>query len=391
METLQVLVTDDELGMRRGVARTLTGHQLRLPDVNDEVCFEVTEAASGEEALSHIESSPPDILLLDYKMPGMSGLDVLDHVRGLDVETLTVMITAYASIETAVVATKRGAYDFLAKPFTPDELRSTVGKAAARLLLARQNRKLAEERQRIRFDFVRVLGHELRAPLGAIRGYLDLFRQRALGETLDAYTEMITRCESRLSSMDKLVDDLLDMTHIESGQRRRNMKRLNVAQVARASVESFLDEAAQRNITIQLHAPAPVWLPADRAELDMLLSNLLSNAVKYNRAGGRVDVRVGEDDEEVVIRVTDTGIGIDSQDQKRLFREFVRIKSPATRGVLGSGLGLAIVKKLVALYDGRIHVDSTLGEGSTFHVALRNCPPVEDEYAVSGPLSKGFE
>ena len=99
-------------------------------------------------------------------------------------DMLTIMITAYASIETAVSATKRGAYDFLAKPFTPDELKSTIRKAAARLILAKQARKLAEEKQQVRFEFIRVLGHELKAPLNAVAGYLDLIQKHPLGDRL---------------------------------------------------------------------------------------------------------------------------------------------------------------------------------------------------------------
>ena len=179
METLRVLVTDDEMGMRLGVSRTLRDFTVRVPDVNDVVGFTVSEAETGEAALEIIEQSPPDILLLDYKMPGISGLDVLDRIAGKYGEMLTIMITAYASIETAVIATKRGAYDFLAKPFTPDELKNTIRKAAARIILARQTRKLADEKRQVRFEFISVLGHELKAPLNA-SGRLFADVQRAV-------------------------------------------------------------------------------------------------------------------------------------------------------------------------------------------------------------------
>ena len=145
MEMLRVLVTDDEMGMRLGVARTLRDFTVRVTDVNVDVAFVVEQAESGEEALEKIGRQPPDILLLDHKMPGISGLEVLDRLAGMQTDILTIMITAYASIETAVTATKRGAYDFLAKPFTPDELKSTINKTAAHLILARQARKLPKK------------------------------------------------------------------------------------------------------------------------------------------------------------------------------------------------------------------------------------------------------
>ena len=145
------------------------------------MAFTVDQAESGEEALEKIDRNPPDILLLDHKMPGISGLEVLDRLAGRETDMLTIMITAYASIETAVAATKRGAYDFLAKPFTPDELKSTIRKAAARLVLAKQARQLAEEKRRVRFEFIRVLGHELKAPLNAVAGYLDILQTSSTG------------------------------------------------------------------------------------------------------------------------------------------------------------------------------------------------------------------
>ena len=115
------------------------------------------------------------------RCPGISGLEVLDGSPDLQTEMLTIMITAYASIETAVPATKRGAYDFLAKPFTPDELRNTIRKAATRLVLAKQARKLAEEKRQVRFQFIRVLGHELKAPLERGRRLPRMLQERHAG------------------------------------------------------------------------------------------------------------------------------------------------------------------------------------------------------------------
>jgi CheY-like chemotaxis protein len=239
METLRVLITDDELGMRLGVVRTLRDFTVRVPDVNDEVAFAVSEAETGEQALDAIEKNPPDILLLDYKMPGISGLEVLDAVSGKHGDMLTIMITAYASIETAVTATKRGAYDFLAKPFTPDELKSTIRKAAARLILAKQTRKLAEEKRQIRFEFISILGHELKAPLNAVEGYLRMFKERALGGDPKAYDEGIDRGLVRIEGMKKLIADLLDVTQIESGRKNRRLAEVDVREIAKAMIDAY--------------------------------------------------------------------------------------------------------------------------------------------------------
>jgi signal transduction histidine kinase len=372
METLRVLVTDDELGMRLGVSRTLRDFLVRVPDVNDEVAFSVCEAETGEQALEIIERDPPDILLLDYKMPGISGLEVLDRLAAKPGDMLTIMITAYASIETAVTATKRGAYDFLAKPFTPDELKSTIRKAAARLILAKQTRKLAEEKRQVRFEFISVLGHELKAPLNAIEGYLQMFKDRSLGGDPTAYDEGIDRSMIRIDGMRKLIADLLDVTQIESGRKNRQLVQVDVSECAKASIEAFAAQAAERNITLELEAVSPALINADRGELEMIFTNLISNAVKYNRDGGRVDIGVRKDGGQVVITVSDNGIGMTEEESQKLFGEFVRIKNEKTRNILGSGLGLSIVKKLAQLYGGDATVASKPGVGSTFTVVLND-------------------
>ncbi|MFW6161950.1 MAG: sensor histidine kinase [Planctomycetota bacterium] len=371
METLRVLATDDEPGMLMAVERVLRSFTVRGPDVETEVGFTVEKATTGEEAVARIEADRPDILLLDYKLPGMSGLDVLEQVATREDEMLTIMMTAYASLETAVTATKRGAYDFLAKPFTPDELTNTVRKAASRLLLAQQARRLAAEKRQVRFQFISVLAHELKSPLAAIEGYVRLCRDRSAGDDQAAYDQMLDRTLVRVEGMRKLIFDLLDLTRIESGQKKRSFDDVDLREVAETAIENVLPEAGQRDITVELHMDEPVTMTADRGEIQIVLNNLVSNAVKYNRDGGRVDVTIDRQDDAVRIRVADTGIGMTDEEAAKLFGDFVRIKNEKTRNILGSGLGLSTVQKLARLYDGEVSVESEPDVGSTFTVLLR--------------------
>jgi two-component system, sensor histidine kinase and response regulator len=280
------------------------------------------------------------------------------------------MITAYASIETAVSATKRGAYDFLAKPFTPDELKSTIRKAAARLVLAKHARKLAEEKQQVRFEFISILAHELKSPLNAVAGYLEMLARNPADYDEATRAEMISRGLIRIDGMRKLIHDLLDLTRIESGKRTRQISDVDIVAVARKSAEMLQTEANSQEIVIQVHADGPISMAADADEIEMLLNNLISNAVKYNRDGGRVDVTISQSDDRTTIAVADTGIGMSAEDLSRVFGEFVRVKSEQTNHILGSGLGLSIVKKLAQLYAGEVTVESRPGEGSTFTVVL---------------------
>ena len=123
---LDILIVDDEAGMRTGAERSMEGFSVPLPDFNETVTFSVRSASTGEEALAALKAKNPDIVLLDYKLPDMTGIDVLEAASGRDF--LTIMITAFASLEVAVTATKRGAFDFLAKPFTPERFKEKLSK-----------------------------------------------------------------------------------------------------------------------------------------------------------------------------------------------------------------------------------------------------------------------
>jgi two-component system, sensor histidine kinase and response regulator len=379
LDTLRILVVDDEPGMRTGVARALTDARFNVPEVNGEIGYSVETAESGEEALEKIHAARPDILLLDHRLPGMSGLDVLDHIQAHQDQMLTVMITAYASLETAVTAIKRGAYDFLAKPFTPAELKVTVRKAAESLVLARRARELAQEKRQVRFQFISVLAHELKAPLAAVEGYLDIIKNRTLGDEMGVYDGMLDRCLMRVGAMRKQIVDLLDLTRIESGQKQRELAPTDVRQAAQAAIETFAPEALQNTVGLYLKAGPAVMMTADRSELEIMFNNLISNAIKYNREHGRVDVSVAAEEGQVKIVVADTGVGMTEEESAKLFHDFVRIKNARTRDILGSGLGLSIVKKLLDLYGGRVQVTSQPDVGTTFTVWLPQAPPAAGE------------
>ena len=369
-EILHLLVVDDELGMRLSVERALRHYSIWFEDIEAEVSFRITLAESVEAALELNGQDPADILLLDYKLPGMSGLDVLQVLGERKAETLVVMITAYASLETAVQATKCGAFDFLAKPFNPDELKAAVYKTSKHHMVERAARKLAEERRQIRFEFLSVLAHELKSPLAAVEGNLRILQDRTLGERMVDYDPLLERSMVRLEGMSKLILDLLDLTQLESGQKKRALEPLDAAAMAAQVLEAHQSLAGQKQVRLVLEAPEPVLLDADPGELEIIFNNLVSNAIKYNRDGGAVTVQVGARDGVVTFAVRDTGIGMTEEEMGRLFGEFSRIRNEKTRNILGSGLGLSILRRLAALYGGEVKVQSSPGEGSTFTVTL---------------------
>jgi two-component system, sensor histidine kinase and response regulator len=371
METLRVLVVDDETGMRMAIARVLSTFTVASGTGDESIGFEVQTAETGEEALERMTAVVPDILLLDLKLPGISGLDVLDVVRERGLQTLTVMITAYATLETAIDATKQGAHDFLPKPFTPDELRVAVRRVVKHLLVQRQARRLAEEKRQVRFQFISVLGHELKAPLAAIEGYLQILKDGTAGDDPAVLQQIVERALVRSGGMRRLIAELLDLTRIESGQKRRTLEEVDLREVAKAALDTAASAAAERGVALALQSPGEVTVMADRGEVEILFNNLISNAVKYNRDHGRVDVTIEPADHTVRIGVADTGIGLSAEEASRLFQEFVRIKNDRTRAIPGTGLGLSIVKKLAQLYGGDVTVESEPNVGSRFTVTLR--------------------
>jgi signal transduction histidine kinase len=175
----------------------------------------------------------------------------------------------------------------------------------------------------------------------------------------------------RLDGMRKLIMDLLDLTQIESGQKKRELAPVDVCAVAAQVLETQQVLAAEKWVTLGFNPQGPVILDADPGELEIIFNNLLSNAIKYNLDNGSVLVTVAQDAASVTIAVRDTGIGMSAEEMGKLFGEFSRIRNEKTRNILGSGLGLSILRRLAGLYGGTVKVQSAPGEGSTFKVTLR--------------------
>lgn len=383
-EVFRVLVVDDEPGIRIGVSRVLQNYTIELPDVETKTSFDVEVVETAEEAIEKIKTKPPHILLLDNKLPGMSGLEALEKIVAMKLlETYTVVITAYASIETAVKATKHGAYDFLPKPFTPTELKNTIHKVVKQLIVERKARELANEKKRIRFEFISLLAHELKAPINAVDGYLRILKDMNIADNPQLCQDLVERCLIRNDYMRKMINDLLDLTRIESGQKVRKIEDVRLKEVAQMAIETMQVEAQKRNITMTLHADEPFIIKADRNEMDIIFNNLVSNAVKYNRDNGKVDVFLSREGEKIRLQVKDTGIGMTPEECARLFQDFVRIRNKKTENVLGSGLGLSTVKKLAQIYGGDVFVQSVPDEGSTFTVELQDYKEPSEKTSIS--------
>lgn len=372
MATFKVLIIDDEQGIRDGTRRILQNFRVDYPFMDEQIDFQVLEAGTGAEGIEKIDNDQPDILLLDNKLPDIQGVEVLEYIKTKHLDIVVVMITSYASLELAVKATRDGAFDFIPKPFTPQEIRASIENITKQIFLKRMTQSLNSTGKQIRFQFLSVLSHELKAPLNAIDGYLRMIRERQMGNNIEAYDDMVDRSMERIKGMRTLIMDLLDLTKIESGKPTQKLQEVDVRKIVQMSIDTIRPYAIQKDVDIYLNNKDSLFMKADSGEIEIIMNNLISNAVKYNKTGGRVDIFIEKLKELVRITVADTGIGMTAEDKEKIFDDFVRIKNQKTRNITGSGLGLSIVRKIVEMYQGNIEVQSTPEKGSTFVITLSN-------------------
>ncbi|HVN57503.1 MAG TPA: ATP-binding protein [Bacteroidales bacterium] len=370
MGILRILVVDDEPGIRSGVSRILGNFHVTYPFMDEDYTFEISEAASGEEAIEMVERDKPDIILLDNKLPGMQGVEVLEYIRKKKFDIVVAMITSYASLDVAIRATRDGATDFIPKPFTPQELKSSIENITKQLYLRRITDKLKQDGKKIRYQFLSVLSHELKAPLNALEGYLRMMQEKQSGELIDDYSNAIERSLQRIQGMRNLIMDLLDFTKIRLERKEEKIQDVDLESIAAGAIITVQPYAIQMEVSVKLDVRSKAVIMADPDDIEIVFNNLLSNAVKYNKFGGRVEITIDSSDTEAIVVVSDTGIGIKDEDIENLFTEFVRIKSEKTKNISGSGLGLSIVKKVIQIYNGNIRVESTPEVGSVFTVRL---------------------
>jgi signal transduction histidine kinase len=248
---------------------------------------------------------------------------------------------------------------------------------AARRDLSAQNERL-RELDRLKDEFIALVSHELRTPLTSIRGYTELLLDGEAGDLTDDQRQFLGVVDRNSHRLLHLVGDLLFLAQVEAGKLVLEVGAVDLGTVASESVETARPQAEAKEITLTL-ATGPVPLVAgDRARIAQLLDNLVSNALKFTPEQGRVDVRVRALDNQAILEVRDSGMGIPADEQKFLFERFFRTTTATEQAIQGTGLGLAISKAIVEAHSGRITVASTQGAGTTFRVAL----PLRSQAAV---------
>lgn len=485
-EMPRILVVDDEPGMREGCRRILESEGYEVETAEDGVAgIEIFQAREDFAAA-----------LVDLKMPRMDGIELIKRISQIDEDVIALVMTAYATIETAVQATKQGAYGYIPKPFTPDEVLIPVKNGLDMRALSIEARQLREERERQLLEvasersrcrtiincmsdgvlvvnrsnqivlrnaaagrilphcdsadlpadssalacpelqtliedtlgsgpdpvihsreivlaatpymvnaspilekhqeatgavavlrditalkeletaksmFVSMVAHEVKSPLAAIEGYLNVLLSGIAGDNPDQHRKMLERSLLRARALGAMVSELLNLTAMRTGNFVIKRVPLDLVEVVTEATESSREQAHKKQLEFSLSCAPTVahnHVLADKGAMSMVFKNLIDNAIKYTPAKGHVTVRVDYDKASVNVTVEDDGIGMTPEDQDRAFDEFFRAKNENMAGIPGTGLGLTLVEKLVETHHGRISVQSTPGKGSAFTVSL---------------------
>lgn len=402
--------------------------------------YGVATALRGADAIAQIEAEEFALVLTDLRLDDFDGLDILAAARRRSAETVGIVLTGYASLESAVKALREGAYDYLLKPADVEELRATVARGIERRTLGEQlrariadleaaNRTINElneglqdrvagataqlharmrelndaraelqssyeklqELDKLKSQFLSIASHELKTPITAMSGFVQIAVRRIKRrlnagrpneidwkkeeETLLEQLEVVQRQTTKLA---RLVDELLDVSRIESGRLELLVSDVDLPELVAEVMRRHQLMATKHELRLQYDPEQPLGVHGDRDHLEQVLNNLIANAMKYSPDGGVIEVTVARAGErEVELFVADQGIGIRPGELARVFDLFYRSPDRLARDVGGMGLGLYISKEIVDRHNGRIWAESGIDKGTTFHVSLPASVPAK--------------
>jgi signal transduction histidine kinase len=359
----------------------------------------IYKALSADEALSLLLQHEFALAILDVQMPGMSGFELAELMRGTErTRSIPIVFVSAAGRELnyAFKGYESGAVDFLHKPLDIHAVKSKVNvfvdlyrqsKAMKEQVLAleqsrREQETLLQQLQntqleleqavRMRDDFMSIVAHEVRTPLNGLiletqLRKMHLARDNAAAFTLDKMHAMVDRDERQIKSLIRLIEDMLDVSRIRTGKLSIRSTRFDLSTLVRDVLHNFSQQIDAAEASVTLDAEQPVIGKWDEFRIEQVISNLLTNALRYG-ARNPVSLKVYREGGLALVEVQDQGIGISEENQKRIFQQFERVS--AKYAVTGLGLGLFISEQIVAAHGGTISVHSRIGEGALFRVCL---------------------
>lgn len=386
----RILVIDDEQGILDLISFELTSRG-----------YFVDKAHNGEEGVEKVKSGKFHVIICDVKMPKLGGLETLSAIKGIDPSIEILMTTGFGTIDMAVECMKKGAYDFISKPYNLDELVSRIEKAVEKQQLKAELVSL-KELNRLKSEFLANTSHELRTPMNAIIGYTSLLVDKIYGDLTDKQLTALKRINLSANNLLQLINNILDISKLSAGKINLFIEDFRLSDLMQETVSVMSALAQEKKLYLKLDPVPDVTVSADKTRLRQILINLIGNAVKFTNSGGvKVSLETVKEHADaqaessyIKISITDTGIGIKPENLKKIFEEFHQADASTTREYGGTGLGLSISKKLAELMNGRIEVESTPQKGSTFFLILPHKieQPADSEFLQAiHPLTSAIE
>ncbi len=384
----KILIVDDDAHLRE-----------TLRDLLEMEGYKVSEAESGAAAMRMVVSDFFHVILMDFNLTDKTGIEVIKDIRKLNTDSQILMMTAHASLDTAVKAIQESVYDFLIKPVDFNYLRRAIKKAEEKLYLEQENKRLIDQLKssngqldrlnNMKSKFMSMASHDLSNSLMTLQISFEM-----LAATLTPNTDQKKKMDfisASIIQISRLIGDLVDWASIEQGKFRLEKNYFEMDKMVEEMVVGPRARAQQKNIEISTTVASGLKMVcADRRRIGQVLLNLLENAIRHTQRGGKIVVHVSPVEESVCVSVQDTGEGIDPDVLPKLFQSFYQPaggKSPHGR----LGLGLSISKEIVQSHDGKILVESDgVGKGSAFKfiIPFAKEPPSAAPAADAGP---GFE
>jgi len=350
-----ILIIDDEESILDGCRQAL-----------EKSGYTVITTSVGQEGIRLAREDKPEIVFVDLKMPGCSGMDIIELLSKELPDIMLIVITGYASIVSAVEAMKKGAYDYLPKPFTPDQIRAITKRGLEHRSLKVETNRLRVEKEYMEKNFITFVSHEMRSPLVTIQQYIETLKVIARDSLNKDVFDIIERCDKRIQNLQELVEHWLDLSRIENGTFSEAKEPLNLINILEKSIEELSPLCHRKKLKLvhDLTKDLP-GIMGDQESLMRVFSNIIGNATKYTPADGTISVETYFDDYYLYVRISDTGSGIPQDKLPFIFEPFFRVKGKQERQ-RGSGLGLTFSKKIMDAHKGKIEVTSKEGEGTTF-------------------------
>lgn len=352
-ERASLLIVDDE----RGPAESL--RMIFKPSYN------VFTASGGPQALEILRSTPIDVVTLDLRMPVMSGVEVMEHIKALDPDVEVIVVTGYSSLDSAIRGLRHGVFDYISKPFDVPQISDLVRRAVARRRANLRSRRLKE-------DFLANLSHELRTPLSAIIGYSAILMEE-LQRVLDSEQRTaLARIEANSNDLLQLVEGVLLLNAIDAGDVDLCIERFDAADTVRRSVERVHATATDMGLDLRVDIAADDLVAVtDEDKFERILAALLDNAVKFTPSGHvSVAIRQAPQLQALEVEISDTGLGMEPEDVARVLQGLSQGDSSPRRRFRGLGIGLRIATRLTEILGGRLDMHSERGRGTRVTVTI---------------------